>query len=102
MPLDTTPTGFMSCLGCGGAMVWNEALKCWVCYVCEKAGSFRKVEKSPDTLYYQLKLVECRLSGDKRNVRYFLDNAAYYRQRDALSTPRDHDDWVDRCGWGRS
>jgi hypothetical protein len=56
-------------------------------------------EKSEDLLMYQFRLVEARLAGDRRNVGWLLRNAAYYRQRDASATPRQCDDWVDRCGW---
>jgi hypothetical protein len=58
-----------------------------------------RFEKSSDLLYYQLKLVECRLSGDRRNVPWFLRCAASYRERDVHSEPHDHGDWLDRCGW---
>ena len=56
-------------------------------------------EKSDDLLMYQHLLAKARRNGNRNHVGWYLRCAADYRQRDANTTPRERDDWVDRCGW---
>lgn len=58
-----------------------------------------RIPKSDDVLHKQQMMIAALKASNRPAAHFWARCALYYRQRDLNATPRERDDWLDRCGW---